>query len=147
MAYQMKRDPSRLRQEILRLEEARAPHIRAILEAREPMRRGSFVTLHRKCGKPTCHCADEKGHPAKYLSLKDGGRTRLVYVGPAEEVAFAETNGRYRRFRGNRATVAKLSKEVLSLINRLEAALVLPDPKSAQARRSAGQREKRRDDT
>ena len=129
------------------MEETRAPHIRALLEAREPMRRGSFVTLHRKCGKPTCHCADDMGHPAKYLSLKNAGRTRLVYVGPAEEVAFAETNSRYRRFRDNRTTIAKLSKEVLSLIRRLEVALVLPDPKSAQSKRGKGRREKSRDDS
>jgi hypothetical protein len=135
MAYQMKRDPSRLRQEILRLEESRAPHVQALLETREPMRRGSFVTLHRKCGKPTCHCAVGEGHPAKYLSLKDGGRTRLVYVGSAEEISVAETNGRYRRFRGHRATIAKLSKEVLALILRLEAALVLPDPRPVKAKR------------
>jgi len=110
------------------------------------MRRGSFVTLHRKCGKPTCHCADDKGHPAKYLSLKDGGRTRLVYVGPAEEVAFAETNGRYRRFRDSRAAIAKLSREVLGLVNRLEAALVLPDPKPVQAKRGRGRRAGRHGD-
>ena len=134
----MKHDPSRLRQEILRLEQARTPYVQAIVETREPMRRGSFVTLHRKCGKPTCHCASEQGHPAKYLSLKDGGRTRLVYIGPAQEVGFAETNGRYRRFRDNRAAIAKLSKAVLDLINRLEAALVLPDPKPATGRRGNG---------
>ena len=126
------------------MEEARAPHVRALLEAREPMRRGSFVTLHRRCGKPTCHCAEGQGHPAKYLSLKDGGRTRLVYVGRAEECAFAETNGRYRRFRDNRAAVAKLSKEVLGLINQLESTLVLPDPKPAQSKRGKGRREERR---
>jgi len=134
----MKHDPSRLRQEILRLEQARAPHVQAILETREPMRRGSFVTLHRKCGKPTCHCTTDQGHPAKYLSLKDGGHTRLVYIGPAQEVGVAETNGRYRRFRDNRAAIARLSKAVLDIINRLEAALVLPESKLATGRRRRG---------
>lgn len=99
------------------------------------------MTLHRKCGKPTCHCIDDEGHPAKYLSLKDGGRTRLVYVGPTEELGFAEANGRYRRFRESRATIAKLSKEVLALVNRLEATLVLPDPKPGVRKRGKVRRE------
>lgn len=143
----MKRDASRLRQEILRAEESRAPHVRALLEVRDPMQRGSFVTLHRKCGKATCHCAEDEGHPAKYLSLKESGRTRMVYVGPGEEMAIAEGNGRYRSFRGHRAAMAKLSKEVLKLINALEDSLALPDPKPSAAARRSRRKEKGREPT
>ena len=131
----MKRNASRLRQEILRTEEARGPHVRALLEVRDPLRRGSFVTLHRKCGKPTCHCAEGEGHPAKYLSLKESGRTRMIYVGPGEQMAFADGNGRYRKFREDRASLAKLSKQALQLINELEETLALPDPRPARRSR------------
>jgi hypothetical protein len=146
MAYQMKPDASRLRQEILRAEEARAPHVRALLSVRDPLRRGSFVVLRRKCGKPTCHCNEGEGHPAKYLSLKESGRTRMIYVGPGEEMAVAEGNGRYRSFREHRAAMAKLSKEVLNLINALEDSLALPSPKPVAVRRSR-RKEKGREST
>jgi len=106
------------------------------------MRRGSFVTLRRKCGKPTCHCADGEGHPAKYLSLSEEGKTRLVYVGSAEELGVAETSGRYREFRGNRAELAKLSQQVLKLIDELEARLVIREPRPPRRRH---RREKRSD--
>lgn len=124
----MKRDASRLRQEIQRAERRRTPHLEALVAAREPLRAGSLVTLHRRCGKPTCHCTSGERHPAKYLSLKEAGRTRLVYVGAAEEVALAEGNGRYRQFRQHRTAIAKLSKEALVLIDQLGRALTAPLP-------------------
>jgi hypothetical protein len=127
MDYQMKRDASRLRQALLQTEQARAPHIEALLAVRDPLRRGSLVTVRRKCGKPTCHCVDGEGHPAKYLSLKEGGRTRMVYVGPVEEVALSQANDRYREFRERRAALAMLSKQVLDLIGEIEEALALPN--------------------
>ena len=142
----MKPDASRLRQEILRAEEARVPHVRALLAVRDTLLRGSFVVLHRKCGKPTCHCSEGEGHPAKYLSLKESGRTRMIYIGPGEEMAVAEGNKRYRTFREHRAAMAKLSKEVLNLINALDDALALPNPKPVAARRSR-QKEKGREST
>jgi len=131
----MKRDASRLRQEILRAEEARTPQVRALLEARDPLRRGSLVTLRRKCGKPSCRCAKGEGHPAKYLSMKESGKTRLVYVGAGEEAAFATTNERYREFRERRVAIAKLSQQVLELIRELEDTLALPTPKPMTKRR------------
>jgi hypothetical protein len=146
-AYQMKQNASRLRQEILGAEEARAPHVRALLAVRDPLRRGSFVVLRRKCGKPTCHCVEGEGHPAKYLSLKESGRTRMIYVGPGKEMSIAEGNGRYRSFRDHRAALAKLSKEVLELINALEDALALPDPKPVRATRRSRRKEKSREPT
>jgi hypothetical protein len=104
------------------------------------------VVLRRKCGKPTCHCNEGEGHPAKYLSLKESGRTRMIYVGPGEEMAVAEGNGRYRSFREHRAAMAKLSKEVLNLINALEDSLALPSPKPVAVRRSR-RKEKGREST
>jgi hypothetical protein len=132
----MKRDASRLRQEIQRAEQRRVPHIDALLGEREPLTAGSLVTLRRRCGKPTCHCADGEGHPAKYLSLKEAGRTRLVYVGASEEMALAESNGRYRQFRQHRTAIAKLSKEALVLIDQLGRTLTAPQPRRRRRRGS-----------
>jgi hypothetical protein len=132
----MKKDPSRLRQELRRVEDARSPHVEALMAVREALRRGSFVTLYRRCGKPTCHCAEGEGHPGKYLSLKEGGRTRLVYVGAADEVAVAEANGRHRDFRRHRTALAKLGQETLDLVDRLGATLTMPEPRPRGRRRA-----------
>jgi hypothetical protein len=60
----------------------------------------------------------------------------MIYIGPGEEMAVAEGNGRYRSFREHRTAMAKLSKEVLKLINALEDALALPSPKPTAVRQS-----------
>jgi len=45
------------------------------------MLQGSLVTLYRKCGKKGCRCErGEKHGPAYYLSYKEGGVTRMVYI-------------------------------------------------------------------
>lgn len=41
----------------------------------EPMLRGTLFTLRRKCGKPTCRCADGEAHESPALAFPDRGRT------------------------------------------------------------------------
>lgn len=50
------------------------------LQARGPVLAASLVTIHRKCGRPGCHCASGTGHRAHYLTCKQEGKTRTVYV-------------------------------------------------------------------
>jgi len=43
--------------------------------------RGSLVTRYRRCGKPTCHCVQGRGHgPAHYLvvTLKPGKTEQIL---------------------------------------------------------------------
>ena len=43
--------------------------------------RGSVVVLRRPCTRPNCRvCRSGKRHPATYLSMKEKGRTRLLYL-------------------------------------------------------------------
>jgi hypothetical protein len=145
MAYQMKRlEASRLRQRIHQLEASRQPQVRALLNIREAMRRGSLVTLNRKCGKATCHCVKGGGHPAKYLSIKEGGRTRLIYVTAADEVSLSQANDRYRLFREKRSRLTQLSQEQLSLIDRLASALLVREKPSGPRKRSRSNADKAR---
>jgi len=119
----MKRDKSRLRQMLRRTEETRSDFVGKILDERGILRRGSFVTVHRKCGKPNCHCATGEGHPAKYLSVKEGGKTRMIFVPSSAAMKVEEEAGRYRRFRQARAELAKLAKQSMEIIDELEQAL------------------------
>lgn len=140
----MKPDKSRLRQKLRRTEESRATSVEKILREQGPLRRGAFVTVHRKCGKPNCRCASGEGHPAQYLSVKEGGKTRMVFVRSALEMKVAEEAGRYRRFRQARATLAKLSQESLRLIDELEGTLETPEeiPRKKKEKKRPAQRRK-----
>lgn len=43
--------------------------------------RGSVTVLRRPCIRAGCRlCREGKRHPATYLSLKEKGRTRLIYL-------------------------------------------------------------------
>ncbi|MGB9835039.1 MAG: DUF6788 family protein [Methanothermobacter tenebrarum] len=45
------------------------------------MLQGSLVTLYRRCGKKGCRCErGEKHGPAYYLSFKEDGVTRMIYI-------------------------------------------------------------------
>jgi hypothetical protein len=59
--------------------------------------RGSLVTLRRRCGKPSCRCADsEQLHETPALSYSDGGRTRVLTLTEADVPAVAAALDRYR---------------------------------------------------
>jgi len=116
----MEKDKSRLRQELRRVEKSRWKHVAKILAEDDPLRPGSFVVVKRKCGKPNCRCATGEGHPAKYLSMKEKGRTRMVYVPPAIEGKVAKEARLYRQFRQSRATLEKLAKQSIELIDALQ---------------------------
>src|SRR6266536_3010797 len=38
---------------------------------------GSLSETHRRCGKPTCHCAEGAGHPSWYLTFMVEGKKRV----------------------------------------------------------------------
>jgi flagellar motility protein MotE (MotC chaperone) len=124
----MKRNISQLRQRIRRLEDSLAAPLKHLLAERGPLRRGSFVTLHRKCGKPTCHCAQGSGHPADYLSTRQDGRTRLIYIAAEIRDKVAEQAERYRQFRKQRAKLAQRMRTLFERIDELEEALENREP-------------------
>jgi hypothetical protein len=69
--------------------------------ARSNLMRGSLSVVGRKCGKPTCACATtEHRHPARYLSIKQEGRTRLAYISAEQEAEVRLALRRGRRLLG-----------------------------------------------
>jgi hypothetical protein len=46
---------------------------------------GSVALTHRRCGKPTCHCAQGEGHPLWSLTFRADGKQRVEWI-PAEWV-------------------------------------------------------------
>lgn len=59
--------------------------------------RGSVFTHRRRCGKPTCRCADgEHLHESVVLSYSEAGRTRLLMLPPDKVAAVGAATERYR---------------------------------------------------
>ena len=41
---------------------------------------GSLSLSHLRCGKPTCHCAEGRGHPVWSLTFMVGGKKRVQHI-------------------------------------------------------------------
>ena len=52
---------------------------------------GSLTQTHRRCGRPTCHCATQgdPGHPIWFLTFMSGGKRRVERI----PVAWVESVG------------------------------------------------------
>jgi hypothetical protein len=57
---------------------------------------GSLSLTHLRCGKPTCHCADDQGHPVWSLTFMLQGKKRVQHIPKAwvEEVRRRVQEGR-----------------------------------------------------
>lgn len=70
------------------------------------MIRGSVVVQRRRCGTPTCRCADGQDlHEATVLTYSTGGRNKTVMLAPEEVVRVRAAVARYR------AAQAKLEQQ------------------------------------
>src|ERR1700730_7675251 len=41
---------------------------------------GSLSLTHLRCGKPTCHCAEDRGHPVWSLTFMVQGKKRVQHI-------------------------------------------------------------------
>lgn len=83
------------------------------------MRPGSLVARFRKCGKPSCHCANEgdKGHgPSFSLTHPAAGKTitHVIPTGPAVEVTQRQLD-EYHRFRHLVQQLIAVSEQICDL--------------------------------
>ncbi len=86
------------------------------------MVRGSFSTVHRKCGKSNCWCAtSEKGHATTRITWTEDGISRTKVISDEEdrkEIQKATEN--YRRFRLNRRQLRAEEKLLEKLLDSIE---------------------------
>jgi hypothetical protein len=112
---------SRIRQSLSRL----AEEIQGLLPAlndRRPMIKGTVYEQRRKCGKPTCYCAEGKPHSSMMLSRSDQGRTKLMTIPSGHLKDFQVLTERYQRFRRARARLGQIYKAMVKLIDQMEEA-------------------------
>lgn len=111
---------SRTRQALVQLREECGRLLEVFL-GRDPLVKGSVYTLRRRCGKPTCGCAQGELHGTVVLSWSEAGRTRLRSLPPSRRGDVRAAVRRYQRFRRARARLVKLHAQMLRLIDALEA--------------------------
>jgi hypothetical protein len=91
---------------------------------REPLLPGSLYTLRRKCGKPNCRCARGEPHESTVLSYRGQGRPQNISP-PAEQIdALRQMTDDYRRVRQARAKLVRWQRQILKLVDELEAVRV-----------------------
>src|SRR5439155_23095994 len=113
---------SGLRQPWLRTEQARQAQ-REVRLGLGAMIQGSFVTIERRCGTPTCRGATGARHPSKGLSRSEGGQTRTGYLPAGAEVLGAQKSREYRRGRLARAARMTLAAQTAARAEALQQAL------------------------
>ena len=91
-----------------------------VFAERDVLVKGSVYEQRRKCGKPTCHCANGELHSSMILSRSEDGRTRLMAVRPGHLKDLQLLTERYQRYRRARARLGRIYQTMISLIDRLE---------------------------
>jgi hypothetical protein len=76
---------------------------------------GSLALSHRRCGKPSCHCADGEGHSLWTLTFMSGGKKRVESI-PADWLdAIRPRVEAGRRFKEAAAELLRINAELLVL--------------------------------
>ena len=113
---------SRLRQTLYELR-AELDGLLKVFVDREPIMPGSIYELRRKCGKPSCHCANgTESHSCTVISWTSRGRKRLRTIPEEQQGRLAELTRRYQLFRTARTRLVELHAQMLAIISKLEAA-------------------------
>ncbi len=76
---------------------------------------GSLALSHRRCGKPSCHCADGDGHPLWTLTFMAGGKKRVETIPAVWLDAVRPRVAAGRRFKEAAAELLVLNAELLVL--------------------------------
>jgi hypothetical protein len=68
------------------------------------MVKGSYTTVYRKCGKPTCRCAEsgEKRHPSTRITWTENGISRTQTVKEMDHDLLRTATESYRKYRKSR---------------------------------------------
>jgi hypothetical protein len=114
---------SSLRSQLLQAQQL-LPSLLEACFAREPLLPGSLYTLRRKCGKPSCHCSRGELHQSTVLSYRGRGKPRNLATAPEHLPALRDMTDQYRRCRQARAQFVRWQRQVLALVDALQAARV-----------------------
>ena len=87
---------------------------------RSALVKGNVYELARRCGKPSCACAQGQLHRSMVLSWSHQGKTRLMAIPPEKLDRVRTTSEEYLRYRRARARVTEIFKQILKLLDGIE---------------------------
>jgi hypothetical protein len=119
----MNQQLSSLRSQLLAVQH-QLPQLLEECLGRAPLLPGSLYTLRRKCGKPNCHCSRGEFHESTVLSYRGQGRPRNISPLPEQLESLRTMTHDYRRCRQARAKLVGWQRQLLKLVDALEAARV-----------------------
>jgi hypothetical protein len=99
--------------------EARRAGVVGELAQTAPLLIGSLSEVRRRCGKPSCHCAERPGHAQAILMSIDAGRRRCQVIRQADLAAVRRAVERYRTFRKGLRRLSTLETQVRALLKEL----------------------------
>jgi len=80
---------------------------------------GSLSEVQRRCGTPSCHCAERPGHPQAILMSIADGRRRCQVIRQADLATVRRAVERYRAFRRGLRRLSTLDAKVRGLLKEL----------------------------
>ena len=97
--------------------------LEAMLEVafeRSALVKGNVYEHARKCGKPSCACAQGQLHRSMVLSWSHQGKTRLMTIPPEKLDRLRANSEQYLRYRRARARVSEIHQRILKLFDQIE---------------------------
>lgn len=89
---------------------------------------GSLALSHRRCGKPSCHCADGEGHPLWTLTFMSASHKRVESI-PADWIDTIRPRAEAgRRFKEAAAELLLINAELLVLARKQRRRPASPPP-------------------
>ena len=102
----------------LRDAEARRAVVVAELAQTDGLIIGSLSEVQRRCGKPSCHCAERPGHPQTILMSVQEGRRRCQLIRQADLAAVRHAVERYQLSARAYFRLLKVSQTIADLAGR-----------------------------
>ncbi|HJX60753.1 MAG TPA: DUF6788 family protein [Thermodesulfobacteriota bacterium] len=111
---------SRLRQSLVHLVSEMKQLVEAFFSDR-PVIKGTVYELRRRCGKPGCKCAQGELHARMVVSASEKGKTQLRVIPRGFLVEAQQKVGRYQELRRMRARLVAIHREMLKVLDEMEA--------------------------
>ena len=80
---------------------------------------GTYAEILIRCGKPTCHCHKQGGHPATRLSRWVDGKLKTKIVRVADREWVKEASEQYKAHKNALKLLRDLHKQELEMLTRI----------------------------
>jgi len=111
---------SRLRQSLVQIVNEMKRLVEPFFSDR-PVIKGTVYELRRRCGKPGCKCAKGQLHARMVVSASEKGKTRLRVIPRGFLVKVQQKVRRYQDLRRIRVRLVAIHREMLKVLDEMEA--------------------------